>query len=68
MLYEFLSLHECGIIKIPENFLFLSEELSGIFAFMDLWSQTSFFSLWVHMRKRAGFTKGEQVPWILGFQ
>ena len=42
MLYEFLSLHECGIIKIPENFLFLSEELSGIFAFMDLWSQIRF--------------------------
>lgn len=35
MLYEFLSLHECGIIKIPENFLFLSEELSG--DFLRLW-------------------------------
>ena len=52
----------------PREFFFLFEELSGIFAFMDLWSQTRFLCLWVPMRKRAGIVKGLLVPLLLGFQ
>ena len=53
---------ECGIMKIPQAFLFFLEDRLWVFRVYGSVFTNPFFSLWVHMRKRAGIVKGLQVP------
>jgi hypothetical protein len=46
----------------PKEFLFLQEELSGIFYVYGSVFTNPFFSLWVQMHERAEIVKGLQVP------